>query len=128
MGQAFGTQPFGTQPEKLPEDVATTLVIAHHNVAVQREHLREWDQAALAYKEGCEIAQRTLGTNRPLTSTLSQNCSAVIQKSPKKRLGADVNAMPIASPASPGTSPGESPQTSPKKRFVSAPISPGSSS
>merc|ERR1719235_2283919 len=83
---------FGTRADSLPEDVATTLVIAHHNVAVQREHLREWDQAALSYKEGWEIAQRILGADHPLTGTLSQNCSAVIQKSPKKSLGADVNS------------------------------------
>merc|ERR1719261_1795137 len=71
----------GVDEVSLPEDVATTLVIAHHNVAVQREHLREWDQAAMAYKQGWEAAERTLGPDHPLTSTLAQNCSAVIQKS-----------------------------------------------
>merc|ERR1719171_2267209 len=123
---------FGTRADSLPEDVATTLVIAHHNVAVQREHLREWDQAALSYKQGWEAAQRTLGPDHPLTSTLAQNCSAVIQKSPKKRLGADTSSMPsespVVSPIRDGTSPGESPGTSsPKKRFVTGQISPTSS-
>ena len=39
--------------------LASTLVIAYHNVAVQREYLLQWDLAAMAYKQGCEIAQRS---------------------------------------------------------------------
>merc|ERR1719171_680608 len=112
----------------ISEDVATTLVIAHHNVAVQREHMREWDQAALAYRAGWEIAQRNLGPAHPLTGTLEKNCSAVIQKSPKKerpKLAGDSTASP---PAANSASPGESQFSSPKKRFVTAQASPASSS
>merc|ERR1719316_2683379 len=63
-------------------DRATALVIAYHNVAVQREHLQEWDHAAVAYKQGQAVAQRALGPAHPLSALLTQHCNAVLHKSP----------------------------------------------
>mmetsp|Transcript_66492 Transcript_66492/g.152320 ORF Transcript_66492/g.152320 Transcript_66492/m.152320 type:complete len:1053 (-) Transcript_66492:162-3320(-) len=72
--------------EALPpvtQDDYTTLAIAYHNVAVEREYLQQWDQAAMAYKRGFEIARRSLGEDHSLTETLCRNIQAVLSKTNK---------------------------------------------
>jgi len=64
-----------------PPDYHATLVIAYHNIAVEREFLDQWDLAAMAHKEGQEIAERCLGPNHPLAQTMAKNCQAVLTKS-----------------------------------------------
>ena len=70
--------------QALPLDVYCTLVIAYHNVAVEREFLEQWDQAAMAHKQGHEIAEKCLGPAHPLTQTMLSNCNAVLSKAAKK--------------------------------------------
>eukprot|EP00746_Dinoflagellata_sp_MGD_P168155 gnl/MRDRNA2_/MRDRNA2_99375_c0_seq1.p1 gnl/MRDRNA2_/MRDRNA2_99375_c0~~gnl/MRDRNA2_/MRDRNA2_99375_c0_seq1.p1 ORF type:complete len:914 (+),score=214.10 gnl/MRDRNA2_/MRDRNA2_99375_c0_seq1:107-2848(+) len=64
-------------------DDYSVLAIAYHNVALEREFLHQWDQAAMAYQKGFQVAKRCLGDQHPLTQTLGKNCDAVLQKSAK---------------------------------------------
>ena len=47
-------------------------------VAVQREHLQEWDHAAVAYKQGQAVAQRALGPAHPSTLTAAGNLAQLL--------------------------------------------------
>merc|ERR1719321_1933721 len=65
------------------QDEYSVLAIAYHNVAVERDFLHQWDQAAEAYQQGFQVAKKCLGEQHPLTQTLGKNCDAVLQKSAK---------------------------------------------
>lgn len=63
-----------SHPEGAGHDDYMVLAMAYHNVAVEREYLKDWDHAAMAYKQGHQVALRVLGSEHPLTQTLSANC------------------------------------------------------
>jgi len=56
------------------------LALAYHNVATERDHLGQYDQAASMYQTGYQTAARLLGKSHPLTSALGQNSEAVMVK------------------------------------------------
>jgi tetratricopeptide (TPR) repeat protein len=70
-------------PQSVSHDEYSVLAIAYHNVAVERDFLHEYEQAATAFREGYQVAKRCLGEDHPLSITLSKNCDAVLQKSQK---------------------------------------------
>jgi len=70
-------------PDSVSLDEYSVLSIAYHNVAVERDYLHHWDQAAAAYQQGYVIAKRCLGDQHPLTQTLAKNSDAAAQKSKK---------------------------------------------
>lgn len=85
-------------------DDYSVLAIAYHNVAVEREFLHQWDQAAMAYQKGFQVAKRCLGDQHPLTQTLGKNCDAVLQKSAKYTKDKSVvNRKLVQGPDSPTT-------------------------
>lgn len=65
------------------QDDYSVLAIAYHNVAVERDHLQQYEKAAAAFKQGAEVAKRCLGEDHPLAITLGKNCDSVLQKSQK---------------------------------------------
>jgi len=67
--------------DAVSQDEYSVLAIAYHNVAVERDYLHQWDQAAMAYQQGHQIAKKCLGEQHPLTQTLCKNCDAAMQKS-----------------------------------------------
>eukprot|EP00747_Dinoflagellata_sp_TGD_P165780 gnl/TRDRNA2_/TRDRNA2_187607_c0_seq1.p1 gnl/TRDRNA2_/TRDRNA2_187607_c0~~gnl/TRDRNA2_/TRDRNA2_187607_c0_seq1.p1 ORF type:complete len:999 (+),score=192.06 gnl/TRDRNA2_/TRDRNA2_187607_c0_seq1:194-2998(+) len=70
-----------TAPDaKVTQDDYSVLAIAYHNIAMEREFLQQWDQAATAFQTGYQVAKKFLGDNHPLTLTLGRNCDAVLQK------------------------------------------------
>jgi len=71
------------QPEQVTHDDYSVLAIAYHNVAVERDYLREYDKAAIAFQEGHTVAKKSLGEDHPLSVTLGRNCDAVLAKSHK---------------------------------------------
>merc|ERR1719191_980565 len=95
--------------DQVQADDYSVLAIAYHNVAVEREFLHQWDQAATAYQKGFQIAKKCLGDQHPLTQTLGKNCDAVLQKSAKymkdKSL-AVVNRKILTGPGSPSATDG----------------------
>mmetsp|Transcript_88705 Transcript_88705/g.237234 ORF Transcript_88705/g.237234 Transcript_88705/m.237234 type:complete len:687 (-) Transcript_88705:167-2227(-) len=66
----------------------TTLAIAYHNVAVEREAMRQWGEAAMAYKQGHEVAHRCLGPKHPLTLQLRSNCETCLVGPPRQAIPA----------------------------------------
>ena len=68
---------------EVTQDDYSVLSIAYHNVAVEREFLQQWDQAAMAYQQGFQVAKRCLGEQHPMTLTLQRNCNAVLEKAAK---------------------------------------------
>jgi len=72
-----------TDEQNVSSDDYSVLAIAYHNVAVERDFLQQFDQAAMAYQQGFQIAKRCLGDQHPLTQTLGKNCDAVLQKTTK---------------------------------------------
>jgi len=69
--------------DAVTQDEYSVLAIAYHNVAVERDYLHQWDQAAAAYQQGHQIAKKCLGEQHALTQTLGKNCDAAMQKSQK---------------------------------------------
>lgn len=76
-----------TSPENLSQDDYSVLAIAFHNVAVERDHLKEYEKAAAAFQQGYQVAKRCLGEDHSLSITLGKNCDAVLQKSHKLSKG-----------------------------------------
>merc|ERR1719253_1738346 len=72
-----------TDPEKVSQDDYSVLAIAYHNVAVERDFLKQYEKAAAAFQQGFQVAKRCLGEEHPLSITLGKNCDAVLQKSKK---------------------------------------------
>lgn len=72
-----------TEPDKVSQDDYSVLAIAYHNVAVERDFLKEYEKAAAAFQQGHQVAKRCLGEQHPLSQTLQKNCDAVLLKSKK---------------------------------------------
>merc|ERR1719310_2337407 len=73
-----------SEPNDVSQDDYSVLAIAYHNVAVERDFLQQYDQAAMAFQQGHQVAKRCLGDEHPLAITLGKNCDAVLQKSKAK--------------------------------------------
>jgi tetratricopeptide (TPR) repeat protein len=84
--------------ENASKDDYSVLAIAYHNVAVERDYMQQWDQAAAAYQQGHRWARQYLGDQHPLTLTLAKNCETAQQKSQK--LPPSQKAAPPTQPAS----------------------------
>lgn len=59
---------------------AALLAIACHNLGAEREFLGQWAEAAMAYRQGAEVASRTLGHRSPLARSLSLSMSQAFEK------------------------------------------------
>eukprot|EP00927_Polykrikos_kofoidii_P038220 TRINITY_DN32517_c0_g1_i1.p1 TRINITY_DN32517_c0_g1~~TRINITY_DN32517_c0_g1_i1.p1 ORF type:complete len:922 (+),score=104.41 TRINITY_DN32517_c0_g1_i1:69-2834(+) len=109
-------------PKDLSQDDYSVLAIAYHNVAMERDFLREYDKALSAFQQGYQVAKRCLGEEHPLTMTLGSNCSTILQKS--KKLShmppvAVASQRPFTKELSPSTLPNISaPQASPRPKDV----------
>lgn len=71
------------QPDTVTHDDYMVLAMAYHNVAVEREYLKDWDHAAMAYKQGYQVAKRILGEDHPFAETLNANCEKAIETASK---------------------------------------------
>ena len=57
--------------------MTTNTRIAGAQVGVEREFLHQWEEAAMAYRQGREVGLRCLGETHPLVQALSKSCEAV---------------------------------------------------
>lgn len=89
--------------DAVTQDEYSVLAIAYHNVAVERDYMHQWDEAAAAYQQGHLIAKRCLGDQHPLTQTLGKNRDAALQKSQK--YGKERPAQPPPAPAAAAAAP-----------------------
>mmetsp|Transcript_68983 Transcript_68983/g.177796 ORF Transcript_68983/g.177796 Transcript_68983/m.177796 type:complete len:969 (-) Transcript_68983:236-3142(-) len=98
--------------ESVSQDEYSVLAIAYHNVAVERDYMRQWQQAAAAYEQGHQVAKKCLGEQHPLTQTLGKNCEAAVQKAQKPGRERSPPREPVAAPLSsrrPPKAPGAEP-------------------
>eukprot|EP00928_Gymnodinium_smaydae_P056933 TRINITY_DN4021_c0_g1_i3.p1 TRINITY_DN4021_c0_g1~~TRINITY_DN4021_c0_g1_i3.p1 ORF type:complete len:856 (-),score=115.70 TRINITY_DN4021_c0_g1_i3:103-2670(-) len=73
----------GMEESQRTQDDYSVLAIAYHNIAMERDFLEDFAEAASAFKQGHEIASRHLGDAHPLTITLGQSSVDLLQKCQK---------------------------------------------
>ncbi|CAE8712356.1 unnamed protein product [Polarella glacialis] len=95
--------------ESASQDEHSVLAIACHNVAVERDFMHQWEEAAAAYQQGHEVAKKCLGEQHPLTQTLGKNADAALQKTQRYSSREKSSAASSASRRGKGTAPSEPP-------------------
>eukprot|EP00605_Chrysophyceae_sp_TOSAG23-4_P001337 GSChrysophyteH1.ASY1.ANO1.1454.1 assembled CDS len=66
----------GAPPAPPAADRIAVLAIAYHNIGVEQEFLKRFDQAALSYRKGVEVAERYLGGKHAICITLRNSLVA----------------------------------------------------
>ena len=57
-------------------DRIAVLAIAYHNIGVEQEFLKRYEQSMLSYRKGVEVAERYLGAKHPICITLKNSLVA----------------------------------------------------
>ncbi len=57
-------------------DLIAVLAIAYHNIGVEQEFLKRFDQSVLSYRKGVEVAERYLGPKHAICITLKNSLVA----------------------------------------------------
>jgi len=57
-------------------DRIAVLAIAYHNIGVEQEFLKRYEQSILSYKKGVEVSERYLGAKHAICITLSNSLTA----------------------------------------------------
>ncbi len=73
LGPASGA---GGAPQPPQADRIAVLAIAYHNIGVEQEFLKKFDQSVLSYRKGVEVAERYLGSKHPIAITLKNSLAA----------------------------------------------------
>lgn len=66
----------GAPPAPPAADRIAVLAIAYHNIGVEQEFLKRFDQATLSYRKGVEVAERYLGNKHAICITLRNSLVA----------------------------------------------------
>jgi hypothetical protein len=57
-------------------DRIAVLAIAYHNIGVEHEFLKRYEQSMQSYRKGVEVAERYLGSKHPICITLKNSLVA----------------------------------------------------
>ena len=57
-------------------DRIAVLAIAYHNIGVENEFLKRFEQSVLSYRKGVEVAERYLGSKHAIAITLKNSLAA----------------------------------------------------
>lgn len=70
--------PPGSSAAQIPPqaDRIAVLAIAYHNIGVEQEFLKRFDQSMLSYRKGVEVAERYLGSKHAICITLKNSLVA----------------------------------------------------
>ena len=69
--------PGSTEAAAPPQaDRIAVLAIAYHNIGVEQEFLKRYDQSMLSYRKGVEVAERYLGAKHAICITLKNSIVA----------------------------------------------------
>jgi len=74
------------------------LAMSCYNLGAEREHLGLWGPAAVAYRQGTEIAQKALGPASPLAKTLADHCHQAWMKAERSPFGTPRRPMSRRTP------------------------------
>lgn len=67
----------GEQPAQPPQaDRIAVLAIAYHNIGVEQEFLKKFEQSIISYQKGVEVAHRYLTPEHPVSVTLQSSLKA----------------------------------------------------
>jgi len=84
-----GLQPTGDSAKAPKADRIAVLAIAYHNIGVEQEFLKKFEQSLTSYRKGVETAEKYLGASHAITITLRNSCIAakrsIQAKDPKVR-------------------------------------------
>lgn len=85
-------------------DRIAVLAIAYHNIGVEQEFLKKFEQSILSYKKGVEVAERYLGAKHAICITLNnslisakKSAAAAAVKTGKKKKSKEAQAKEDAS-------------------------------
>jgi tetratricopeptide (TPR) repeat protein len=82
--------PMAQATEAPKADRIAVLAIAYHNVGVEYEFLKKFDQSLQSYRKGVEVSERFLGEEHAITITLRNSTvaarRAIMAKDPNVRL------------------------------------------
>lgn len=88
LSKVIGPLAEGNEPPKAGR--IAVLAIAYHNVGVEYEFLKKFDQSLQSYRKGVEVAERFLGPDHAITVTLRNSCiaarRAIMAKDPHVKL------------------------------------------
>ncbi|GMI41174.1 hypothetical protein TeGR_g14029 [Tetraparma gracilis] len=84
-----GVNPLREETNAPKADRIAVLAIAYHNIGVEQEFLKKYDQSLSSYRKGVEVADRYLGPNHSITVTLRNSTvaarRAIVAKDPQAR-------------------------------------------
>jgi len=84
-----GVGSLGEDAEPPKADRIAVLGIAYHNIGVEQEFLKKFDQSLSSYRKGVEVSERYLGPDHSITVTLRNSCvaarRAIVAKDPQAR-------------------------------------------
>lgn len=97
-------------PEPPQADRIAVLSIAYHNIGVEQEFLKRYDQSMISYRKGVEVAERYLGAKHAICITLKNSvvsakkaaaAAGLKKKKPNPKMGkdGDVTGSAIGGPA-----------------------------
>lgn len=82
--------PMATDDAPPRADRIAVLAIAYHNVGVEQEFLKKYENSIKSYRTGVEVAERYLGPEHAITTTLRNSCvaarRAIVARDPAARL------------------------------------------
>ena len=88
LSRVLGPMADGNEAPKA--DRIAVLAIAYHNVGVEYEFLKKFDQSLGSYLKGVEVSERFLGPDHAITVTLRNSCiaarRAIMVRDPQARL------------------------------------------
>ena len=74
----------GTAAAPPQADRIAVLAIAYHNIGVEQEFLKRYEQSMLSYRKGVEIGERYLGPKHAICITLKNSLLAAKKASAKE--------------------------------------------
>jgi tetratricopeptide (TPR) repeat protein len=96
LSRVIGPMAQGDEPPKA--DRIAVLAIAYHNVGVEYEFLKKYDQSLQSYRKGVEVSERFLGSDHAIAVTLRNSCvaarRAIMARDPHVRLQKLGNSPP----------------------------------
>jgi tetratricopeptide (TPR) repeat protein len=73
----------GTTSAPPQADRIAVLAIAYHNIGVEHEFLKRYEQSMQSYRKGVEVAERYLGSKHPIVVTLKNSLVAAKKSAAK---------------------------------------------
>lgn len=81
-----------TAPSPPQADRIAVLAIAYHNIGVEQEFLKRYEQSMVSYQKGVEVAERYLGSKHAICITLRNSLVAAKKAAAKEEIKANTKS------------------------------------